>query len=113
MNREGLLFDAADKNIRKFNIAASAPKDNKTGKTKKLAEWTLSHLINVAHEVGVISLDVKEYGQKLINFRNYIHPLEQLRQKFNPDIHTGRISWHVLQAAISDLNQQRPLSKIQ
>lgn len=102
---EGLLQDAAIKNIQKFNTASAAPK--KDGKVLKLNEWTLEGLINVAHETGIIGLDVKKYGHALRDFRNYIHPREQALQNFNPDKHTAEISWKVLQAAIAGLSGQR------
>jgi hypothetical protein len=102
---EGLLQDAAIKNIQKFNTASAAPK--KDGKVLKLNEWTLEGLINVAHETGMIGLDVKKYGHALRDFRNYIHPREQALQNFNPDKHTAEISWKVLQAAIAGLSGQR------
>lgn len=103
---EGLLLDAAAKEIARFNTAESAPKA-KDGKVKPLHEWTLDNLINVAHEVGVLSLDVKKYGHALRDFRNYIHPRQQAVQKFSPDEHTAKISWQVLQAAIAGLSGQR------
>lgn len=103
---EGLLLDAAAKEIARFNTAESAPK-NKDGKVKPLPEWTLDHLINVAHEVGILSLDVKKYGHALRDFRNYIHPGQQAVQKFRPDQHTAKISFQVLQAAIAGLSGQR------
>lgn len=103
---EGLLLDAAVKNCICFNSADSAPKD-KEGKIRKLHDWTLESLINVAHEVGLLSLDVKKHSHALRDFRNYIHPRQQAMQHFAPDRHTARISWQVLQAAIADLSGQR------
>lgn len=103
---EGLLLDAATKQAQLFNNANSAPK-NKDNKVKQLHDWTLDSMINVAHEVGLLSLDVKKYGHALKDFRNYIHPRQQASQGFKPDQHTAKISWQVLQAAIADLSGQR------
>jgi len=103
---EGLLLDAATKQPQQFNCCTSAPKD-KEGKVIQLHSWTLDSLINVAHEVGLLSLDVKKYGHTLKDFRNYIHPRQQASQGFKPDQHTAKISWQVLQAAIADLSGQR------
>jgi len=103
---EGLLLDAATKNAQKFNQASSAQK-NKEGKIRPFHEWTLNSLINVAHEVGLLSLDIKKHSHALKDFRNYIHPREQAAQSFNPDSHTAKISWQVLQAAIANLGGQR------
>ncbi|MGV8934507.1 MAG: hypothetical protein ACOH1I_07775 [Gallionellaceae bacterium] len=103
---EGLLLDAATKQPQQFNSSKSAPKD-RDDKVMQLHSWTLDSLINVAHEVGLLSLDVKKYGHALKDFRNYIHPRQQASQGFRPDQHTAKISWQVLQAAIADLSGQR------
>jgi hypothetical protein len=103
---EGLLLDAATKQPQQFNMAKSAPKDRED-KVMPLHAWSLESLINVAHEAGLLSLDVKKYGHALKDFRNYIHPRQQAAQGFKPDQHTARISWQVLQAGIADLSGQR------
>lgn len=103
---EGLLLDAATKNSQQFNHASSAPKD-KSSNIKQFHEWTLDSLINVAHEVGLLSLDIKKHSHSLKDFRNYIHPRQQAVQNFRPDAHTAKISWQVLQAAIANLGGQR------
>ena len=103
---EGLLLDAATKNSQQFNQAVSAPKD-KTNNTRQFQDWTLDSLINVAHEVGLLSLDIKKHSHSLKEFRNFIHPRQQAVQNFRPDAHTAKISWQVLQAAIANLSGQR------
>lgn len=103
---EGLLLDAATKNSKQFNQADSAPKD-KSNNTRQFHEWTLDSLINVAHDVGFLSLDIKKHSHSLKDFRNYIHPRQQAVQNFRPDAHTAKISWQVLQAAIANLSGQR------
>lgn len=103
---EGLLLDAAAKNAQKFNQAASAQQD-KEGKIKPFHDWTLECLINTAHEVGLLSLDIKKHSHALRDFRNYIHPRQQAVQNFKPDSHTAKISWQVLQAAIANLSGRR------
>lgn len=103
---EGLLLDAGTKEPQKFNSAQSAPKE-KDGKARLLHNWSLESLINVAHELGMLSLDTKKFGHTLKDFRNYIHPRQQAVQKFNPDEHTAKITWQVLQAAIADLSGKR------
>jgi hypothetical protein len=103
---EGLLLNAASKNSMKFNQAKSAPKD-KEEKVKLFHDWMLDSLINVAQEVGLLSLDIKKHSHSLKDFRNYIHPRQQAVQGFKPDQHTAKISWQVLQAAIASLGGQR------
>jgi hypothetical protein len=104
---EGLLLDVAGKNPQKFNTSKSAPMDSKSGCVKKIHEWSLANLIDVAHETGFIGLDIKKFGHVLRDFRNYIHPRQQAVQQFNPDKHTAEISWKVLQATIASLCGER------
>jgi hypothetical protein len=37
------------------------------------------------------------------DFRNYIHPYQQLSSNFDPDEHTAKMCLQVLNAVISDL----------
>ena len=100
---EGLLIDVAKRNPEKFNRSKSAPKDS-DGNTKKYKDWSLNSLIDVAYETNFIGLDVKKFSHSLRDFRNYIHPEEQVTQNFNPDKNTALIAYNVLLAAMEDLN---------
>lgn len=101
---EGILLGIALKQPKEFNSANSAPK-NQEGKVKKLHNWTLNNLINTSYEIGLLKEDVKKFSHSLRDFRNYIHPYEQLGSRFNPDKHTAQISWQVLKAAIYQLGK--------
>ncbi|HKJ33084.1 MAG TPA: hypothetical protein VKA34_14705 [Balneolales bacterium] len=103
---EGLLLNAALNDPKSFNKAKAAP-FNDSGKVRPFPDWSLNHFINVAHELGVIGLDVKKFSHSLRGFRNYIHPYQQAQEGFKPDNHTAEISWQVLRAAISDLTGKR------
>ena len=100
------MLDLASKNAQKFNSSKSALK-GKDDKVRQLHDWSLDNLINVAYEEGFIELDIKKYSHDLKDFRNYIHPRQQAIQRFNPDKHTAKISWQVLQATIASLSGQR------
>lgn len=104
---EGLLLGTAIKYIKDFNQSSASPKNRTTGKVLPIGDWNLSSLIDVAHNVGFIGLDVKKFSHSLRDFRNYIHPYQQMSTGFTPDIDTAKISWQVLQAAISDLNKKK------
>lgn len=103
---EGILLDVACKNPQKFNQAKSSPKD-KDGKVKNFPDWSLAQLINVAHEVGLLKLDVKKFSHELRDFRNYIHPHQQSISEFSPTKHTAEICLQVLKVAIIDLSGGR------
>ena len=103
---EGILLGVASKYPKDFNICNSAPK-NKEGKVKPHYEWTLSQFIDTAHEVGLIKEDVRKFSHSLRDFRNYIHPFEQVSSRFQPDEHTARICWQVLKAAIYQISNHK------
>ncbi|HOI37373.1 MAG TPA: hypothetical protein PLF11_08325 [Bacillota bacterium] len=103
---EGLLLDVACARPKEFNQAPNSPKD-KIGKVKAFQDWRLAELIDVACTVGCLTLDVKEFSHALRDFRNYIHPREQMCSQFNPDKHTAEICHQVLKAAIACLSGSR------
>ena len=103
---EGLLIDVAKRNPEKFNKSKSAPSGS-DGNIKKFKDWSLNSLIDVAHETNFIGLDVKKFSHNLRDFRNYIHPEEQVMQNFNPDKNTALIAYNVLLAAMEDLNKSK------
>jgi hypothetical protein len=102
---EGLLLGVATSKMKEFNQSTSSPKNKETGKVLPFHNWTLSNFIDVAHSIGILGLDVKKFSHSLRDFRNYIHPYEQMSSGFNPDIDTAKISWQVLKAGISDLTK--------
>ena len=98
---EGFLMGTMQRKPQIANRASNAPK--KDGVVKHFADWTLSDMIDVGHEVGWIQLDVKKFSHALRDFRNIIHPYQQLAVRTNPDIDTCKISWLVVQAACNDI----------
>ena len=101
---EGILLGIACTKPKEFNQSASSPKDN-TLKVKQFQEWKLSEFINVARELNLLGEDVKKFSHVLRDFRNYMHPYEQMSSGFDPDEHTAKICWQVLQAAIIQLSR--------
>lgn len=103
---EGLLLGVGLQKPKEFNQATNAPK-GKDNKVKPFHEWSLAQFIDVAHGMGALKLDVKKFSHELRDFRNYIHPYQQLASKFTPDKHTAEICLQVLKAAIADLSGGR------
>lgn len=68
-----------------------------------LWKWKLHEWITVLTRLRAFSPNVEKFGHALRDFRNYVHPAEQLAHGFSPDGHTARISFHVVQAAAEDL----------
>jgi len=103
---EGMLLSVMQKFPCEANQSNMAPKDAKSGKVKRFADWSLSDMINVSHDLGWIDLDVKNFSHSLRGFRNLIHPYEQLATQAFPGKDTAEISWLVVQAASNDLAKQ-------
>jgi hypothetical protein len=108
---EGIFLGIALSSPSSFNSATSTPKDHQTGKPKQFYEWTLSNFIDVAFELGYIKNDTKKFSHALRDFRNYIHPYQQLSERFSPDSHTAKICWHVLKAAITQIKGKRSITE--
>jgi hypothetical protein len=103
---EGVLLGAAQKTPERFNRASSSPKTAE-GKVKPFYQWSLAQLIDVAHEVGLLSLDVKKFSHGLRDFRNFIHPYEQMTSGFTPDMHTAKVCFQVLKVALASIVEKR------
>jgi hypothetical protein len=84
------------------NQSKAAPRD-KMGSVKLIHDWSLSALIDVAHEVGWLQGDVKRFSHALRESRNIVHPYVQRISKDRPDGDTCRICWQVVRAAVADL----------
>ncbi|GHE29119.1 hypothetical protein GCM10017764_09740 [Sphingobacterium griseoflavum] len=102
---EGVLLGIAIANPKEYNSAKTAPK--KDDKVKQFHEWTLMNLIDTSYELGLLKEDVKKFSHVLRDFRNYIHPLQQVGSNFHPDKHTAKLCWQVLKAAIYQLVNNR------
>lgn len=103
---EGILLGIATKHAKHFNCAKSAPKDN-TQKVKRLHEWSLENLINSAKDLQLIRNDTHKFSHALRDFRNYIHPFEQMSSGFSPRENTAKICLQVLKSAIHDLEENQ------
>lgn len=103
---EAVLLGAAQQQPAQFNRATSSAKTSE-GKVKPFHEWSLAQLIDAGHEVGLLGLDVKKFSHGLRDFRNYIHPYEQMASRFTPDQHTAKVCFQVLKAALASLTGGR------
>lgn len=100
---EGIFLHMACLYPEKYNSAKASPKDNRTQKVKNFVDWTLNNYIDVSKELGIIKEDVSKFSKGVRDFRNYIHPYEQMSHQFNPDINTSKICFQVLKAAICQI----------
>lgn len=98
---EAVLLGAAQKTPQQFNQSPKSPKQN--GKVKSFQDWTLSDFINVANDIGLLKPDVQKFSHGLRDFRNYIHPYQQMASGFKPDEYTAKLCFQVLKAALADV----------
>ena len=101
---EGILLGVATNYPKRFNKAKASPKVD--GKVKRLPDWKLNELIDVARETGFIDEDVRKFSHALRDFRNYIHPHQQAMLDSTPDEQTARICSQVLLAAIVQVSRK-------
>ena len=102
---EAVLLGAAQNEPERFNRSSKSPKQN--GKVKAYQDWKLSEFIDVAHDIGLLKPDVQKFSHGLRDFRNYIHPYEQMASGFKPDEHTAKVCFQVLKAALADVAGDR------
>lgn len=103
---EGVLLGAAQSEPSRFNRATASPKTG-DGSVRKFQDWTLAQFIDVACEIGLLKPDVKKFSHGLRDFRNYIHPYEQMSSGFSPDKHTAKVCFQVLKAALASVAGER------
>lgn len=103
---EGVLLGAAQSNPAVFNRANASPKSD-DGTVRKFQDWTLASFIDVACEIGLLKPDVKKFSHGLRDYRNYIHPYEEMVSGFTPDEHTAKVCFQVLKAALASVAGER------
>ncbi len=100
---EGVLFSKVEQNVTQSNQAKSMPKNN--GKPKRIKDCSLEEMINVCHECGWIDTDVRNFSKALRDYRNLVHPREQLKKSLRPDVGMCNVSFVAVQATIEDLSK--------
>lgn len=98
---EGLLYEVAKSHPADYNRAKAAPRPD--GKVRPFPQWTLNDLLNCSRELGLLGEDVTKFGHAVREFRNYIHPHQQVAENFRPRQVTAQVARQVLRAAIDDL----------
>lgn len=91
---EGLLYEVATRHPADYNRTAAAPR--RDGKVRPLPEWSLNDLLNTSRELGILGEDVSKFAHAVREFRNYVHPRQQVKDGFRPRRVTAQIARHVL-----------------
>ncbi len=106
---EAVFLAIVKKFPKKARECKSAPLDKK-GKIKKIRDWTLNDLINVAYDCDWIHQDAAKFGHLLRKYRNLVHPWEQLTsENETPSKEDCSECWQTVRSSLYDLeNLEKP-----
>lgn len=100
---EGLLLARLQRDIKLAMTSARAPRDNRSGSTKSLNDWTLQDYIAVSVDVGFIPKSIEKHIHELRDSRNLVHPNKQIASNIIADEPLYRISREVAETIIDAL----------
>ena len=104
---EGILSNVLGLNINKIkNPPFSYPRE-KSGALKDFDKLVLAEKIELAKDLGVIAPEFYDTFKKFKEFRNYMHPLAELKDKHPLDIGLGQIALGLMNHTISKLEKIR------
>lgn len=96
---EAVLMDQLSSHEDRAKSAQSAPNQ------PDLTRWDLSDLINVAVELDLVSAGVERLSHPLREYRNLVHPGNELRNKLSFDAEEARIAVEILNIVHRDLTR--------
>jgi len=83
----------------------TAAKDTKSApKNSDITRWDLSNLIDVAVELSLVSAGVEKLSHSIREYRNLVHPGNELRNKLRFDAEEAKIAVEVLNIVHRDLS---------
>lgn len=100
---EAILYDIIKQNESKAKSLSSAP--NRKGKTLPLEEWKLDSLITVACGLGLISKGLTALNHSAKEFRNLIHPREEMKGNYKLQKEEAENALIVLKTLIRDVTE--------
>lgn len=99
---EGALLAIARANPAAAGRSARAPKDRQR-RVRPLEDWSLAQLLEVAADCKWIHDASNQFAVVLRDYRNLIHPAEQVRRAVTVDADTAAICLRVAVKALNDL----------
>lgn len=102
---EGVLYKTAVDNPQGARASKSAPPN------KDIEKWSLNDLINIAIDCKWIKRDRRAIAEIVRDYRNLIHPREQLKTGKSPDKYDVKMSVVVVRAAIDDLIENNEIKR--
>jgi hypothetical protein len=95
---EAILTDLLLHNAARAVSATSAPKQ------RDVSRWALTDLIKVAVELGLVSAGVEKLSHSVREYRNLVHPGNELRNKLTFDAEEAKIALEVVHIVHRDLS---------
>lgn len=95
---EAILTDLLIQNETAAKAAKSAPKNS------DITRWDLSNLIDVSVELPLVSAGIEKLSHPIREYRNLVHPGNELRNKLRFDAEEAKIAVEVLNIVHRDLS---------
>ena len=99
---EGLLLSVLMERYPELNATGFRGRDGRKISANRAG---LELLIDTAHDKRLIQFDAKSFMDPVRNFRNFIHPRQQLEHDFLPDEDTVALCWGPVHAVLNDLEE--------
>jgi len=96
---EAILADLLISNETAAKATKSAPKNS------DITRWDLSNLIDVAVKLSLVSAGVEKLSHSIREYRNLVHPGNELRNKLRFDAEEAKIAVEVLNIVHRDLSR--------
>lgn len=84
---------------------SAATSASKASKKPDISEWDLANLIDVSVELGLVSPAVEKLSHPIREYRNLVHPGNELRKKLSFGSEEARIALEVLNIVHRDLSK--------
>ncbi len=82
-----------------------ATASNKAPKNADISKWDLNDLVNVAVDLGYVSPGAEKLTHSVRDYRNLVHPGNEIRKKLRFDSEEARIALEVLHIIWRDLSK--------
>lgn len=96
---EAMLTDLLLQDSSRAKSAKKAPKD------PDITRWDLAQLIDVAVELGLVNKGVDTLSHSVREYRNLVHPGNEIRQKLSIEAEEAKIALEVLHMVHRDLSK--------
>lgn len=103
---EGILSNVLALNINRIQTFPSYPK-KRGGALKNIDDLKLAEKIAIAKDLQIIAPEFFDTFKKFKEFRNYMHPLLEVKDKHTLDIGLGQIALGLMNHTISKLEKIR------